>query len=134
MNATSTNITDTALITDAELADFLSDCTDSHPNTPEHEVTYQEDEQDVAPFDALDIPFALPVHNKMVAVNADGSAIDFSIGYGGAVGSDSAQKSAKQAATVGQWPSANVLKPEAVAAWAAVSRAIMNLYETTSRF
>ena len=96
MNATSTNITDTALITDAELADFLSDCTDSHPNTPEHEVTYQEDEQDVAPFDALDIPFALPVHNKMVAVNADGSAIDFSIGYGGAVGSDSAQKSAKQ--------------------------------------
>jgi len=98
MNATSTNITDTALITDAELADFLSDCTDSHPNTPEHEVTYQEDEQDVAPFDALDIPFALPVHNKMVAVNADGSAIDFSIGYGGAVGSDSAQKSAKQAA------------------------------------
>ena len=43
-------------------------------------------------------------------------------------------ESAKQAATVGQWPSAKVLKPEAVAAWAAVSRAIMNLYETTSRF
>ena len=47
---------------------------------------------------------------------------------------DADAESAKQAATVGQWPSANVLKPEAVAAWAAVSRAIMNLYETTSRF
>ena len=41
---------------------------------------------------------------------------------------------AKHAASAGQWPVADVLKPEAVAAWAAVSRAIMNLYETTSRF
>lgn len=41
---------------------------------------------------------------------------------------------AKHAATAGQWPVADVLKPEAVAAWSAVSRAIMNLYETTSRF
>ena len=68
----SNNISDTALITDAELADFLSDCTDSHPNTPEHEVTYHEDEQDVAPFDALDIPFALPVNTK---IGADGAAL-----------------------------------------------------------
>ena len=41
---------------------------------------------------------------------------------------------AKQAASAGQWPTADVLKPEAVAAWSAVARAIMNLYETTSRF
>jgi len=41
---------------------------------------------------------------------------------------------AKQAATAGQWPVADVLKPEAVAAWSAVARSIMNLYETTSRF
>lgn len=41
---------------------------------------------------------------------------------------------AKHAATAGQWPVADVLKPEAVAAWSSVSRAIMNLYETTSRF
>ena len=41
---------------------------------------------------------------------------------------------AKQAASAGQWPTADVLKPEAVAAWSSVSRAIMNLYETTSRF
>ena len=43
-------------------------------------------------------------------------------------------EAAKQAATAGQWPAADVLKPEAVAAWSAVARAIMNLYETTSRF
>ena len=41
---------------------------------------------------------------------------------------------AKRAASAGQWPTADVLKPEAVAAWSSVSRAIMNLYETTSRF
>ena len=41
---------------------------------------------------------------------------------------------AKAAATAGEWPAATALKPERVAAWAAVSRAILNLYETTSRF
>ena len=41
---------------------------------------------------------------------------------------------AKAAATAGAWPVAAALKPERVAAWAAVSRAILNLYETTSRF
>ena len=41
---------------------------------------------------------------------------------------------AKQAASAGQWPVAKALKPESVAAWSSVSRAIMNLYETTSRF
>jgi len=41
---------------------------------------------------------------------------------------------AKTAATAGEWPSSTSLKPERVAAWAAVSRAILNLYETTSRF
>ena len=43
-------------------------------------------------------------------------------------------EAAKAAATVGEWPVAPALKPEQVAAWAAVSRAILNLYETTSRF
>ena len=41
---------------------------------------------------------------------------------------------AKAAAAAGEWPAATALKPERVAAWAAVSRAILNLYETTSRF
>lgn len=41
---------------------------------------------------------------------------------------------AKAAATAGEWPAVTALKPERVAAWAAVSRAILNLYETTSRF
>ncbi len=41
---------------------------------------------------------------------------------------------AKAAASAGEWPVATALKPERVAAWAAVSRAILNLYETTSRF
>ena len=41
---------------------------------------------------------------------------------------------AKAAATAGEWPPSMALKPERVAAWAAVSRAILNLYETTSRF
>ena len=41
---------------------------------------------------------------------------------------------AKAAASAGEWPAATALKPERVAAWAAVSRAILNLYETTSRF
>ena len=41
---------------------------------------------------------------------------------------------AKAAATAGEWPVAKTLKPDAVAAWAAVARAILNLYETTSRF
>ena len=41
---------------------------------------------------------------------------------------------AKAAAAAGEWPAATALKPESVAAWAAVSRAILNLYETTSRF
>ncbi len=41
---------------------------------------------------------------------------------------------AKSAATAGEWPAGTALKPERVAAWAAVSRAILNLYETTSRF
>jgi hypothetical protein len=41
---------------------------------------------------------------------------------------------AKAAAAVGEWTVAKSLKPERVAAWAAVSRAILNLYETTSRF
>ena len=41
---------------------------------------------------------------------------------------------AKAAAAAGEWPTATALKPERVAAWAAVSRAILNLYETTSRF
>ena len=41
---------------------------------------------------------------------------------------------AKAAATAGEWPVTTALKPEHVAAWTAVSRAILNLYETTSRF
>jgi len=41
---------------------------------------------------------------------------------------------AKAAATAGEWPVAKTLKPDSVAAWAAVARAILNLYETTSRF
>ena len=41
---------------------------------------------------------------------------------------------AKAAASAGEWPVATALKPELVAAWSAVSRAILNLYETTSRF
>ena len=41
---------------------------------------------------------------------------------------------AKAAASAGEWPAVTALKPERVAAWAAVSRAILNLYETTSRF
>ena len=41
---------------------------------------------------------------------------------------------AKAAATAGEWPPSMALKPERVAAWADVSRAILNLYETTSRF
>jgi hypothetical protein len=41
---------------------------------------------------------------------------------------------AKAAANAGEWPPSMALKPERVAAWAAVSRAILNLYETTSRF
>ena len=41
---------------------------------------------------------------------------------------------AKAAAAAGEWLTATALKPERVAAWAAVSRAILNLYETTSRF
>ena len=41
---------------------------------------------------------------------------------------------AKAAAAAGEWPAATALKPEHVAAWAAVSRAILHLYETTSRF
>ena len=41
---------------------------------------------------------------------------------------------ATAAAAAGEWPAATALKPERVAAWAAVSRAILNLYETTSRF
>ena len=41
---------------------------------------------------------------------------------------------AKAAAAAGEWPAATALKPELVAAWSAVSRAILNLYETTSRF
>ncbi len=41
---------------------------------------------------------------------------------------------AKAAAAVGEWTVAKSLKPKRVAAWAAVSRAILNLYETTSRF
>ena len=43
-------------------------------------------------------------------------------------------EAAKQAATAGQWPAADVLKPEASRRLSAVARAIMNLYETTSRF
>ena len=34
----------------------------------------------------------------------------------------------------GEWPADPALKPEQVAAWAAVARTILNLYETTSRF
>ena len=34
----------------------------------------------------------------------------------------------------GEWPADPELKPEQVAAWAAVARTILNLYETTSRF
>ena len=41
---------------------------------------------------------------------------------------------AKAAAPAGEWPVGKMLKPERVAVWAAVSRAILNLYETTSRF
>ena len=47
---------------------------------------------------------------------------------------DANADAAKAAATAGEWPPSMALKPERVAAWAAVSRAILNLYETTSRF
>ena len=41
---------------------------------------------------------------------------------------------AQAAATAGEWPHSPSLKPEQVAAWTAVARTILNLYETTSRF
>ena len=47
---------------------------------------------------------------------------------------DTNAEAAKAAASAGDWPTTTALKPERVAAWAAVSRAILNLYETTSRF
>ena len=47
---------------------------------------------------------------------------------------DTHAEAAKAAASAGYWPTTTALKPERVAAWAAVSRAILNLYETTSRF